>query len=88
MDVHTNDALQVVYKKMPAQVLQLIEKVVETGTGNLYAGIVSYSQVTLKPALEIIELMDSLSLETPNLTEFEKFSFDQQSGWGNSFERF
>ena len=75
-------------KKLPSPIVKLIDKLTEIVNQNLFAGCGEHSESTLKPTIELVEILDSiLDFERP-IIEIVKFSkFSENHGWGNKFTR-
>lgn len=70
------------YKNAPKDLSEFISSIIKIGINNIYSGTGLYSETTLTPTLEVLDLMDKNSLEIPSLEIFKKSSFKEKHGWG------
>ena len=74
--------------KLPSPIPELIDELATIANQNLFGGCGEYSELTLKPTIEFINILDSIfDYERPKieLVEFSKFS--ENYGWGNKFTK-
>lgn len=75
-------------RTLPEKVMDLIDKLYEIATIDLYGGCGEFSERTYKATIELIEIMETFpTICLPEIKVFEFSSFEQNSGWGNSFLR-
>jgi len=79
--------LRMMLNQSKTQLAQIISGVIEIGRGNLYGGTGEYSNWTLIPLLEILNLMDKEYHQSLNLTRFEESRFSESNGWGNPINK-
>ena len=75
------------FSKVPNFILMMFVKAIEIGTSNLYGGTESFSHWTLTPTLDVLKLALENGFSIPPIESFEKSSFSEFHGWGNSVSR-
>ena len=69
------------------QEIHLFLKIIfECGTCELYSKLCDYSINTLKKIEQAVDIMKKNNVDLVDIKPFEKYSFNECSGWGNCFE--
>lgn len=84
--IEYNELLQI-YQKCNDELLKCIDLIFEIGTLDLYSSIKDKSPRTLRMLKEIITIIESNSLQLPDLKKYENYLIDYKNGWGAKFER-
>lgn len=79
--------LNKLYKGSNKTILRMIDLIFEISTRDLYASIANNSPDTLNYLQEILDLMDRNNIAVPEITLFQKFSINENAGWGREFTR-
>jgi hypothetical protein len=75
-------------KKLPHPVIEIIDKLVEIANQNLFAGGGEFSESTLEPTIELIEILDTIgNFRRPKIELVQFSEFSQNNGWGNKFSK-
>lgn len=84
-----HDRLQDYYKQCDKYVLDMIDLIYELGKTNAFIVIDNndLKEATLSILQEIIDLMLTNNILLPNIKLFEKFSMNENNGWGREFAR-
>lgn len=77
--------LEDLYKRSNNEINKIIDFIFNIGTRDLYAAIVNGSPDTLKYIQRIIDIMCENNIELPNVRLFDKFSINENQGWGKEF---
>jgi hypothetical protein len=77
--------LRDLYLKSNPIINQIINTIVDIGTYDLYASIVNNSPKTIEYIDELIVLMDQNNILLPDIIFFQKFTINENEGWGCPF---
>lgn len=80
-------AYQLLYHSLPKTAVSMIDMVAEIAFGNLYGGVVSYSEGTFDDTMVVIDLMNREQMALPDLSLFERSAFSEFHGWGNAVNK-
>jgi hypothetical protein len=75
-------------KQLKNPIPEVLDKLCDIANQNISAGTGEFSELTLNPTIELIEIIEGANLITLpkiDIVEFSKFS--ENNGWGDSFER-
>lgn len=76
--------LKLFYEQLPPYLTDLIDYTLNVGLNNLYGGTGEYSSFTLDPVLKVITICKQNNIKIPDISNFLKFSFNEEHGWGNT----
>lgn len=79
--------LNSLYKKSNSSILRIIDLIFEIATRDLYASIVNNSPDTLEYLKQIILILEKENITFPDYKLVEKFSINEDGGWGRKFSR-
>lgn len=67
---------------------QLVDKLCQIANQNISAGCGEYSELTLEPTIELINIIDrSQIIKRPKIEIVEFSQFTENNGWGDKFEK-
>lgn len=75
-------SLKEVYENISADIKSMISDVIEIGAGNLYGGTGEYSEMTLRPLMNVINRCLFLKVTLPKVETFKKAKYHEEHGWG------
>ena len=74
--------LKAAYEKLPSAIISLVDSTLSVGLSNLYGGTGLYSEHSLLPTMEVIDLMKRNEYAIPSLEAFTRFTYADNNGWG------
>lgn len=74
------------YTNANEPVKRMIRMIFDIGSKELYGKIQGHSDSTLKHLKEVMNLCQSENIKLPNGEIYRKYSFEENGGWGESFE--
>ena len=75
------------FSHLPECILKMIAETIEVGGSNLYAGVEGYSNWTLIPLINVLNLALENGFRIPLIEPFEKSRFSEFHGWGFAVSR-
>lgn len=75
-------------KQLKKPIPQVMDKLCGIANNNISAGCGEFSELTLKPTIELIRILDeSNEITRSNINTVKFSSFAENNGWGNKFDR-
>jgi hypothetical protein len=75
-------------KLLKEPIPQVIDKLTQIANQNISAGCGKYSELTLDPTIELINIIEnSRIIKTPEIEKVKFSKFTENNGWGNKFSR-
>lgn len=74
------------YQNIDERIGYLIRQIFYLGSSHSYSVIVDYGQRSLDELDRLVTFMVNNSFPLPDIGPFEKYSIDENKGWGNKFD--
>jgi hypothetical protein len=75
------------YHITPSVIFEILEFIYECGTVDLYGKIIDNSPKTLRIINDLEKIMKENEIPLPNTKVLEKYHFEENEGWGKTFNR-
>jgi len=86
LDEKNFNYLYQLYQSIDEKIDFVMTSIYDIGTSHAYSRIVEYGQNSLDELEILINYMKKNNVPLPDVSLFEKFSIEENKGWGNSFD--
>ncbi|MBD5088828.1 MAG: hypothetical protein HDT30_08495 [Clostridiales bacterium] len=85
LDKKSYEYLYNLYQNIDEKIDFVMTAIFDIGTSHAYSEIVGYGKQSLDELKILIDYMYEKGIPLPDISLFEKFSFNENDGWGNKF---
>ncbi len=86
LDKKSYEYLYNLYQNIDEKIDFVMTAIFDIGTSHAYSEIVGYGKQSLDELKILIDYMHEKEIPLPDISPFEKFSFDENDGYGNKFD--